>query len=163
MKEAIYDLQIFLSYINRAYGEIPAVIPDGIFGRETTEAVRAFQKNNGLEQTGEVDFRLWELIKKDSEKALLSLSEPIAVSDIKNEDLPLKTGDDNRHVYTLHLMLSKLSEHYSNFPFVEISSYFSEETKNNVILWQEAALITPTGEVDKETWNLLSKFYLNKK
>ena len=60
---AIYELQDALEQILTSRGFPGVVYPDGIFGPETTEAVRMFQKMEGLPQTGEVDRTLWDLIQ----------------------------------------------------------------------------------------------------
>ena len=41
------------------YNAIPPVEPDGIYGEQTAEAVRKFQKIFDMPQTGVVDFATW--------------------------------------------------------------------------------------------------------
>ena len=42
-REAIRQIQIYLSELSYFYGDLPHLTVDGIFGEETAEAVRAFQ------------------------------------------------------------------------------------------------------------------------
>ena len=49
----ILSLQSMLAVLSKAGGELPSVIPDGVYGPETTRAVSAFQRQNGLPENGE--------------------------------------------------------------------------------------------------------------
>ena len=60
---AVYELQDALMQIFLAQGIRGAVYPDGIYGPETTEAVRTFQQMEGLPVTGEADRETWERIQ----------------------------------------------------------------------------------------------------
>jgi localization factor PodJL len=57
MKKAIRNVQAILN--KNGYD---AGIPDGIMGQRTTDAIKAFQKDNGLDPTGNVDKRLVEVL-----------------------------------------------------------------------------------------------------
>lgn len=50
----IYDLQTCLRRLQQERGVSP-LVPDGIYGAETAEAVRAHQRECGLPVTGRVD------------------------------------------------------------------------------------------------------------
>lgn len=58
----IRELQTMLRRIHFANGNIRIINPDGLFGSETTEAVRQAQRIAGLPETGEVDLRTWNTI-----------------------------------------------------------------------------------------------------
>ena len=57
----IYSIQYMLRIIN-ADKELPG-IPDGIFGPQTTERVKIFQKEQNLNPTGIVDIETFDAIK----------------------------------------------------------------------------------------------------
>ena len=66
MKTSIYDrgqnvfeVQHILREYYKSHGDIPLINPDGIFGPETTEAVKALQHIFGMEATGIVDYPTW--------------------------------------------------------------------------------------------------------
>ena len=61
-RQNIFELQRFLRYISDYYEDIPGVNPDGVFGAETENAVRGFQKRFGLEETGTANSATWEMI-----------------------------------------------------------------------------------------------------
>ena len=154
------ELQQRLRNISKVHKDVPSVIPDGIFGEETENAVRAFQRKFGFSETGVVDFEIWDRINEESKKALFVLSDPNQVISIKNEDLPLVIGQIGREVHTLNLMLRRLGELYSNFRFEDTGDEFTAETEREVRKWQKVIGHDITGEVDKLTWNRLAEHYL---
>lgn len=154
------ELQQRLRNISKVHKDVPSVIPDGIFGEETENAVRAFQRKFGFSETGVVDFEIWDRINEESKKALFVLSEPNQVISIKNEDLPLVIGQIGREVHTLNLMLRRLGELYSNFRSENTGDEFTAETEREVRKWQKVIGHDITGEVDKLTWNRLAEHYL---
>ena len=154
------ELQQRLRNISKVHKDVPSVIPDGIFGEETENAVRAFQRKFGFPETGRVDFELWDRINEESKKALFILSDPIQVISIKKEDLPLVIGQVGREVHTLNMMLRRLGELYSNFRFENTGDEFTAETEREIRKWQKVIGHDITGEVDKLTWNRLAEHYL---
>lgn len=57
--EKVRQLQNQLNRIARNYPAIPQVVPDGIYGSATADAVRTFQRIFGLPQTGITDYPTW--------------------------------------------------------------------------------------------------------
>lgn len=55
----VYQMQQQLARIAKSYPAIPAIVPDGIFGNKTREAVEKFQSVFGLPVTGIVDYNTW--------------------------------------------------------------------------------------------------------
>lgn len=159
-QKAIMELQQRLRDISKIDKDIPPIIPDGIFGEETENAVKAFQRKSGFPETGVVDFELWDKINTEHKKALFILSEPIQVIPIKKEELPLVLGQISKEVHMLNMMLNSLSERYSNFQNVGNSDEFTPATKNEVERWQRIINHEITGEVDKLTWNRLAEHHL---
>lgn len=159
-RKAIAELQQALRDIAKTDSDIISVIPDGIFGEETEEAIKSFQRRYGFTETGAVDFELWEKIQEEKRRSLFILSDPIQVISIKNEDLPLSLGQVGKAVHTLNLMLSQLGELYDNFSAVNSGDEFTEETLKEVKKWQQVIGHEISGEVDKLTWNRLSQHYL---
>ena len=69
--QPVRSLQTMLRVIAQEDGRQPSLIPDGIYGNQTMQAVTAFQRNNGLPATGVTDQTTWE--------AIVSVYEPAAV------------------------------------------------------------------------------------
>ncbi len=60
--EIVSLLQYLLAMLGEFYLSIPTVSIDGVFGSETYDAVRALQKDAGLEETGVVDEATWNVL-----------------------------------------------------------------------------------------------------
>ena len=73
--EKVRQLQQQLNRIARNYPAIPTLVPDGIYGPDTAEAVRMFQKIFHLPQTGIVDYPTWFEIS-DIYVGVTRISEP---------------------------------------------------------------------------------------
>ena len=57
--QKVRQLQEQLNLIGEFYNAIPYIVPDGIYGEKTAEAVRQFQRIFDMPQTGIVDFSTW--------------------------------------------------------------------------------------------------------
>lgn len=55
----VYQMQEQLVRISQSYPAIPRIVPDGIFGRKTREAVEKFQEVFNLPVTGVADYKTW--------------------------------------------------------------------------------------------------------
>ncbi len=159
-ERVIFEIQQYLRNIAKSESDAPAIIPDGIFSEETSEAVKAFQRKKGLGVTGKVDFVTFEALRDESERVVFEASLPVQVTAIGNEDLPLIFGDENELVEKLKIMLNAVSDACGNFPSLERDSVFDRDTEKAVRRWQAVIFEQETGEVDKITWNSLATYYL---
>lgn len=60
--ESVSLLQYLLAILGEFYLSIPSVTIDGVFGSETYRAVKALQRDAGLEETGVVDEATWNVL-----------------------------------------------------------------------------------------------------
>lgn len=160
MDELVFEIQGYLRNISRYDKDIPNVIPDGIFGDETADSIKAFQRKHGLSETGTVNLSTWNKLIEENRKAIFFFSLPEQTAPITNEDFPLKMGKETHLNYNLNLMLAHLGRNYGNFDILEVNDIFSVQTKNQVLTFQKVTDKEQTGEVDKELWNSLSQLYL---
>lgn len=156
-QKAIYEAQEYLRNISRAFGEIPLLIPDGIFGEETEKAVLAFQRRQGLTENGIIGYETWTEIVKENDRAVFLTSETTLID---KEKLPLRRGDKDDAVYHLKTMLLYLGRKHGNFDEVTVNDEFDAETEKSVRQWQRVIRTEETGEVDKLTWERLVGWYL---
>ena len=95
----IREIQNWLRALSFSDERIPLIGVDGIYGPETTEAVRAFQEIAGLPATGEVDKTTWDAIYI----AFLSATgadrnPPSSVLQFPSPDYVVMPGDSGRCV-----------------------------------------------------------------
>ncbi len=158
-KANIYEIQTYLRYLSRYITQIPDIIPDGIYGPETREAVAAFQRRAGLPPTGEVDFETWTQLVDTFDSIARAQREvrPVHVYPI---DIPeMKEGDDFEEIYILQIMLRRLAKIYGNLHMPNITGKFDSDTKRAVN--EIAALYgkQTNGRVDRELWNIIADIY----
>ncbi len=160
MDTAVYELQSYIRNISRLDRDIPALVPDGIFGEETAESVTAFQRKHLLPLTGKVDFDTWNKLSEENDRAVFAFSEPVQTAPAKNRDFPLKKGKKSHLNGNVNLMLSRLGDFYENFAGALLSDEYTADTERLIGSFQSLTGTDITGETDKMTWNLLSYLYL---
>ncbi len=144
---AIREVQTFLHFIrDKKHNEITRVAIDGIFGKETEDAVREFQRIYGLYESGVVDRETFELLNKIYLELLLEYNASEFV--ITSEGFPLSLGSQNNDVLVLNIMLIELGKNYSDIGDVRKSNYYSTETENAVTNLQKIFRIEENGIVD---------------
>lgn len=152
-KAHIRELQQML-YALSFYDEgIPRVIPDGIYGRETAIAVRAFQQKNNLRPTGETNHATWEAIVKAYLENIARQAKPIDA--FPHEAKQVMAGDEGFAVYLIQAMLNILSTQFENLGAVAMTGRYDPETVRAVQAFQKRSGQNQTGLADAATWNLL--------
>ncbi len=160
--EDVFALQYFLSILSEFYYDIPFIDITGIFGKETKNAVMAFQRSNNLKQTGEVDDKTWNEIYRDFigiENTVLK-KESINILFAKafsGEDLSL--GAQGANVLLLQQYLDVISRLYKSVPDVNATGLFNEATEKAVMDFQDLMGLKVTGIVNKNTWNSITETY----
>ncbi len=158
-QEAIYELQHSLRFLSKHIPEIPTITPDGVFGEETENAVRAFQRLYSLPETGEVDKDTWYMILEAYLDMLEDKSPGEPVSIMPVEISAMKPGDRYDEVLLLQVMLKKLASRYKNLPEILLSGVFDGETESAVKALQKIFGLPQTGRVDRKTWNRISRLF----
>ena len=152
-REHISELQRNLYDISFVNEKIPPIIPDGIYGKETAQAVKAFQYANNLDATGEADSQTWTAIMDYCK----SLKRPMSIFVIpKNFDLSLNSPKDM--IYIIQVMLNRLSEDFHNFPQIEINGLYSSEMKKALANFSEISGAN-CEKFDVNAWNMLAELY----
>ena len=155
----IYELQTYLRYLSRYINQIPLVVPDGIYGPETRNAVIAFQKQFGLPATGDADFETWTEAVETFDK--LSRAEksvhPVYVYPL---DIPhFEKGDKFEEIYILQIMLRRLAKIFGNIHMPEITGEFDDNTRRAVEEFAKLYGKDTQGKVDRELWNIIADVY----
>ncbi len=150
---AIRNVQEYLYEIH-LHEKLPFQPPiDGIYGQETQAAVALFQKSEGLEQTGIVDFITFERLRDTAIGYKLSNNKKKHL--YAAEGFPLKRGSSGNDIDVLHSLLRELSEYDTETPPIPRTAYFSSETENAVCYYQKLFMKDATGIVDTELYERL--------
>ncbi len=154
-KAHIKELQTMLHSISYYNPAIPRIVPDGIYGASTADAVQAFQQFYGLRVTGEVNSATWEKIAEISQELAENVPEPLEAFPPKKNTV-ISLGDRNFTVYVIQSILHELSEKYGDIPDCGISGIFDPDTQRAIQLFQRMCGLPVTGGVDCKTWNMLA-------
>ena len=63
--QPIFSAQTFLRRLSQNDSRIPPVVPDGIYGEQTQNAVMEFQKTKNIVPTGILDNETWDELVKE--------------------------------------------------------------------------------------------------
>lgn len=158
--EHIREAQRYIYGISFHNKRIPRVIPDGIYGEKTAEAVRIFQEEYGLKPTNEIDNATWNRL----DQVCSEYTKDIVLLDVFPENYVIKPGDRGAVVYIIQVILNTLSVRFSNIPSVELSGVYDESTAEAMREFRKTAALPPFEGIDLEAWNkLASGFNMMKK
>ena len=157
--QPVRSLQTMLRVISQEDGRQPSLIPDGIYGNQTLQAVTAFQRNNGLPATGIADQTTWEAIVAAYEPAAVRLGPAQPLEIILEPGQVLRRGDKTPNVYVLQAVLQVLSDAYDSITPPTHSGILDDATFISIQSFQELTGLPQTGEADKITWKQLALHY----
>lgn len=157
--------QIMLNFISHTYVALPRLQQvDGIFGPETENSVREFQRIFNLTVDGIIGKSTWYTMVY-LYTGILRLSELVSKGQTFYElDFEyyeaITYGQRGDSVTLLQYLLSILSQFYLTIPFLTIDGIFGDETLQAVKALQKDAELPQTGRVDEATWNAIVDRYL---
>ena len=152
--DAVRVLQYYLAVISYFDPQIPQVRIDGIFDQNTREAVLAFQNQQGLEPTGEVDRATGNAILDDYDATLASL--PPEVLGVKSEIYPgrfLSLGMTGEDVNDLQQFLQAAAALAPSLPAVQVTGAFDGPTETAVREIQTREGLPVNGVVGPLIWD----------
>lgn len=154
-KDHIRELQQYLQALSMLNPRIPYVIPDGIFGKETSTAVRAFQREFGLSENGTADSATWNMIISVYRDFLLS--SPVSYNIFPSANYIMREGDEGLLVYIVQSMLNDMGRRHDNLDIIAIDGIYGKKTAKAVRDFQRSANLNTTGAVNAPTWNILAR------
>lgn len=162
--EAVRRIQNFLNRIRVNFPLIPRISnPNGVFGADTQDAVRTFQRVFNLEPDGIVGRDTWNKISfiyvgvirlgeldSEGERHTIGENPPTSV---------LGVGSRGEDVMQLQFILDRIAPYYPTIPIIIKDGVFDAGTSNAVIEFQKTFGLTPDGAVGPATWNKLYAVY----
>ncbi len=162
VQQPVRSLQTMLRVLAEDDRRLPTVVPDGIYGPDTTNAVTAFQRQQGIPVTGIVDQPTWDLIVSSYEPALIRIGKAQPIEIIIDPGQVFRYGDSSPYVYLLQGMLTQLSQDHPTIEPPGHSGIMDNTTTSSLAQFQRLAALPETGEFDKITWkHLVHQFTLN--
>lgn len=160
-KDAITNLQRYLRQLSYTEPDIPSPPIDGIFDSATQNSLIAFQKKYGLPQSGVGDRDTWNKLYEEYLDSISRYSPPSDLSVFPRvpEGYAVSRGDEYFLVGIIQLLLNELKIIYDSFIPLIINGIFDEQTEANIIDFQKKNRLSPTGKVDKATWDSLVRAY----
>lgn len=152
-KQHIAELQQYLHAVSLIQGNIPLIMPDGVYGRETSAAVKAFQHQYDLPETGDTDSDTWDKVVEVYKKS--AVINPKCVYMFPSSEYVCMKGSHGDVVYTVQVLLAEICKKYDNFPNTEISGDFTENTERAVTMIQKLSGLSQNGKVNMATWNMI--------
>lgn len=162
VEQPIRSLQTMLRVLAEDDNRLPTVVPDGIYGSTTMNAVTAIQRKGGIPVTGIVDQQTWELIVDNYESAIIRVGKAEPIEIVLDPGQVFRIGDKSPYVYLLQGMLTQLSNDHPTILPPGHSGIMDASTSESLAEFQTLAGLPITGEFDKITWkHLVKQFTLN--
>lgn len=156
--EKVTILQFFLSLLAQFYDDIPFLAITGVYDERTIESVVAFQKNNKLAESGEVDAYTWNLLYECYRGIIDIVFAQNLQSTINAQPFPgelLRLGSKGDDVRTLQQYINTVAAGNLNISPVVVNGFFGDSTKKSVKEFQDSVQLPESGLVGRITWNEL--------
>lgn len=159
VRQPVRSLQTMLRVLAKDDTSLPTVVPDGIYGVGTMQAVSTFQRKYGLPVTGITNQNTWDEIVKVYESALIRVNKAEPIEITLEPGQILQKGDSSPYIYLLQAMLTQLSNNHPTIDQPGFNGVIDNATASSLIGFQKLAGLVPTGELDKITWKHLVNHY----
>lgn len=156
--QPVRSLQTMLRVIGEDLGEPTTIIPDGIYGTQTRNAVTRFQRTRGIPVTGAADATTWDRISAEYPDAYTRVGPAEPLQLILNPGQILRKGEFHPYLYLIQGMLTALAETYGLIS-PPMTGILDIPTAEAISVFQELSGLPITGEVDKLTWKNLARQY----
>jgi peptidoglycan hydrolase-like protein with peptidoglycan-binding domain len=162
VRQPIRALQTMLRVIAADDPQQVNVIPDGVYTRQTADAVSSFQRRYGLPVTGTTDQRTWEAIAQAYRPALIRQDKAQSIQVHLNPGQVLRSGDATHQVAIAQIMLYTLFEGVPGMVAPTVTGELDGPTEEALRQLQRLSGLPETGELDKVTWKHLALQYSRK-
>ena len=157
--QPIRSLQTMLQVIAQNDESHPSVIPDGIYGPETMQAVAVFQRKHMLPVTGIADLSTWETIIPVYECSLARQYAASPIEVVWNPGTVIHNGQTHPNLFLAQGMLAVMADVYHSVSKPSLTGVLDEITADSISSFQMLSGLPVTGNLDRVTWEHLSRQY----
>lgn len=157
--QPIRSLQTMLRVLAEDDPSHARLVPDGIYGPETTIAVSRFQRLHGLPVTGITDQDTWETVVQEYDSAMIRIGEAWPIYVILEPGQVIRRGERNPNLYLVQAMLTALAQTYESIPKPGFSGILDDATADSLGEFQRLSGLPMSGHLDKHTWKHLALQY----
>lgn len=156
---SVQSLQAMLYEISYHYPSIPRLVPNGVFGEETLEAVMVFQREFHLPVTGKVDNKTWDAIVLAYTQVSSALENPLPVNGFPDRNYTISPGERCVYLLMIQAMFNALSLVLDEVEPTPVNGSHTGPSVRNTRWLQRKGQMEETGVIGKFEWNLLSRIY----
>ena len=159
-KEQTQKVQHALRILNKNGEPVPEVFEDGVFGKETENALNAFQKKEGLEE-GTFSGKTRELLMEKAEKIMRENAPPLSICPFHNDPASVvSVHQSGEAVWFTQVMFRIIARDFSGFDEIPLDGINDGATTEALIKVQEASgCPCRDGTLDKATWNEVARLF----
>ena len=156
VSQPVRSLQQMLRTLHEQDDRHVRLIPDGIYGPKTREAVSAFQRLHALPVTGVTDQDTWEAIAAAYDLALIDVAYAQPVEIILNTNQVIRRGEESPYLFIAQSILLVLARQYASVTEPSHSGILDQATAQSLASFQALTGLPQTGQLDKITWKHLA-------
>ncbi len=149
----IRELQSALRDLHHQNTGVPLINIDGVFGPQTTEAVRTAQRLGGLPETGRVDFETWTWIFALRNDGL----ENVDAVDLLGKIVLIDDRDSVSD--SVQIMLAELAYHFPNLSAPTRTGEYDPETAAAIADFATQTQLTDDVCCEAELLRLMARLY----
>ena len=157
--QPVRSLQTMLRVLAVSDPSYKNVIPDGIYGPDTMQAVSAFQRKHALPVTGVTDLATWEAIVAAYFPALTLIEDAAPIGVVWNPGETVGPGQQHPNLRQAQSMLAVLAERYHSVAEPSQSGVLDAATADSMSSFQMLSGLPMTGQLDRLTWLHLTLQY----
>lgn len=157
--QSIRSLQSMLRVIAENDSNFMSIVPDGIYGPDTRNAVTRFQQNHALSATGVTNQETWDAVVEQYEHAIVEQDSAQPLEIILNPNEVMHKGDENANLYLVQAMLRVIADGYRCLTPPEATGILDDATGLALEAFQQMCGLPMTGDLDKNTWRHLALHY----
>lgn len=157
--QPIRSLQTMLRVLAEDDPRHSPIIPDGIYGPETSGAVSKFQRIHGIPPTGVTDQATWEAVVEEYNAAVIRVGEAWPIYVLLDPGQVIRRGERHPNLYLAQSILTVLADTYRSITPPNINGLLDDSTAAALGEFQRLTGLPMTGHLDKITWKHLALHY----